>query len=259
MAAAAPTLTPVTLELGGKSPVIVTSDADLDVAARRIAMIKLLNSGQTCIAPDYVLVERSVRTELVDRIVATLARFRRDSRGKGLPIVNDRQFDRLTGYLKATRGTVTTAGPPDRESLTMHPAVVVNPDPDEPVMSSEIFGPILPVIEVADVDEAIRFVRNRPKPLALYVFAGSQSRARRIVDAAPAGGAVINHVAMHCLVPQLPFGGVGPSGMGAYHGEWGFQQLSHRKAVLSKATRPDLKLLYPPYTRRALAVMRQLF
>ncbi|MDX3225023.1 aldehyde dehydrogenase family protein [Streptomyces sp. ME19-01-6] len=259
MAAAAPTLTPVTLELGGKSPVIVTRDADLGVAARRIAMGKLLNSGQTCISPDYVLVERAVRAELVDRIVAAVARFRGGSPGEGLPIVNERHFDRLTGYLEATLGTVVTGGSANRASSTMHPTVIVNPDPNEPVMSAEIFGPILPVLEVSDVDEAIRFVRARPKPLALYVFSESLSRARRIVDAVPAGGAVVNHVAMHCLVPQLPFGGVGPSGMGAYHGKWGFQQLSHRKAVLSKTARPDLKLLYPPYTRRALAVLRRLF
>jgi aldehyde dehydrogenase (NAD+) len=259
MAAAAPTLTPVTLELGGKSPVIVAADADLDVAARRIAWVKLLNSGQTCIAPDYVLVERPVRDSLVAKIVANIAAFRADQPDAGLRIVNSRQFDRLASYLDASSGTVATGGGLDRARLTIEPTVLVDPAPDEPVMSSEIFGPVLPVLSVGSVDEAVRFVNARPKPLALYVFAGSQRAARQVVDDVPAGGAVVNHVAMHCLVPALPFGGVGASGMGSYHGEWGFQTLSHRKAVLAKTAKPDLRLIYPPYTDRALALMRRLF
>jgi aldehyde dehydrogenase (NAD+) len=257
MAAAAPTLTPVTLELGGKSPVIVARDADLDVAARRIAWVKLMNSGQTCIAPDYVLADRAIRDDLVDRIVATLARFRPSD--EGLRIVNERQFDRLSGYLTATRGVIAAGGGADRSTLTLQPTVIVDADPAEPVMKEEIFGPILPVLAVGSLDDAVRFVNDRVKPLALYVFTASRRTARQIVDAVPAGGAVVNHVAMHCLVPQLPFGGVGASGIGAYHGEWGFQRLSHRKAVLAKTARPDLRLVYPPYTDRALAIMRRIF
>ncbi|ORV09370.1 aldehyde dehydrogenase family protein [Mycobacterium celatum] len=257
MAAAAETLTPVTLELGGKSPVIVATDADLEVTARRIAWGRLLNSGQTCIAPDYVLVDKSVQQKLVGLIVDTVAAFRADTTA-GMRIVNQRQFDRLAGYLDATKGTIVVGGQSARDSLTIDPTVIVDPDPTEPAMTEEIFGPILPVIGVDSVEQAIRFVNARPKPLALYVFSGSKSTSRRIIDAVPAGGAVVNHVAMHCLVPQLPFGGVGPSGMGAYHGEWGFQTMSHRKAVLAKTTWPDLKLLYPPYTDKALKVMRRL-
>src|SRR5215210_2705275 len=258
MAAAAPTLTPVTLELGGKSPVVVAADADLGVVARRIAWVKLLNSGQTCIAPDYVLAEASIRDELVDRIVATVAEFRADQVG-GQRIVNERQFDRLTGYLEATQGKVVTGGGSDRASLTIEPTVVVDPDPGEPVMSEEIFGPVLPVLSVSSMPDAVAFVNARPKPLALYVFTGSKATGRQVVDAIPAGGAVVNHVALHCLVPALPFGGVGASGMGAYHGEWGFQTLSHRKAVLEKTLRPDLRIIYPPYTDRAKKILRRLF
>src|SRR6185436_12140304 len=134
--------------------------------------------------------------------------------------------------------------------------VIVDPGPAEPVMTEEIFGPILPILAVDSVDEAIRFVNARPKPLALYVFGKSKTLRRRLVDDIPAGGAVINHVALHCLVPALPFGGVGASGMGAYHGEWGFRALSHRKAVLSKTFAPDLRLIYPPYSERAKKIMR---
>jgi len=257
MAGAAATLSPVTLELGGKSPVIVTSDADLEVTARRIAFGRLLNSGQTCVAPDYVLVEKPVQDKLVRLIVDSVARFRGGT-VTGMRIINERQFDRLVGYLDATKGTVAVGGRSDRDTLTIEPTVLVDPDPDEPAMTDEIFGPILPVIAVDSVDEAIEFANARPKPLALYVFSGSKETSRRIIDLVPAGGAVVNHVAMHLLVPQLPFGGVGASGMGDYHGEWGFQTMSHRKAVLTKTTKPDIKLLYPPYTDRGLKILRRL-
>jgi aldehyde dehydrogenase (NAD+) len=260
MAGAAATLTPVTLELGGKSPVIVAADADLDVAARRIAWVKLMNSGQTCIAPDYVLVEASARDALVDRIAATMTAFVADRpNGGALPIVNERQFDRLAGYLAATKATVVLGGGTDRAARFIEPTVLVDPDPDEPSMSDEIFGPILPVLSVASIDDAVRFANARSKPLAVYVFSRSKATSRRVVDAVPAGGAVINHVALHCLVPSLPFGGVGASGIGAYHGEWGFQTFSHRKAVLAKPSRPDLKLVYPPYGPRDERLLRRLF
>jgi len=259
MSAAAPTLTPVTLELGGKSPVIVTAGADLDVVARRIAWVKLMNSGQTCIAPDYVLVESSIRAELVDKLVSALTGFRAGEDPRGVRIVNERQFDRLAAALKATKGQIVSGGGVDRDYLLMQPTVIVDPEPDEPSMAGEIFGPILPVLAFATVEEAIAFVNGRDKPLALYVFGKDRATNTRLVDSIPAGGAVINHIAMHCLVPQLPFGGVGASGMGAYHGEWGFQALSHRKAVLSKSFKPDLQLIYPPYTDRAVKIMRKLF
>ena len=258
MAAAAPTLTPVTLELGGKSPVLVLADADLDVTARRIAWTKLLNSGQTCIAPDYILADRSIAKELTDKIVATIAKFRADQEDPSLRIVNERQFDRLVSIISATGGTVVTGGGSDRATLSIEPTVVVDPPADDSVMADEIFGPILPIITVGSADEAVAFVNSRPKPLALYVFTSSQQKGRDLVDRMPSGGAVINHIAMHCLVPQLPFGGVGASGMGAYHGQWGFEALSHRRAVLSKPAKPDPSLLYPPYTDRAMKILRRL-
>jgi aldehyde dehydrogenase (NAD+) len=258
MAAAAPTLTPVTLELGGKSPVIVTADADVDVAARRIAWVKLLNSGQTCIAPDYVLADHRIAADLVDKIVANVRDFRAGEADQGLRIVNQRQFDRLVSLISATDGKVVTGGRSDGATLRIEPTVIVDPSPTDPVMADEIFGPLLPVLTVESLDQAVQFVNSRPKPLALYVFASGQL-GRDLIDRIPSGGAVVNHVAMHCLVPALPFGGVGASGMGAYHGKWGFETLSHRRAVLSKPARPDPRLVYPPYSQRALSIMRRLF
>jgi aldehyde dehydrogenase (NAD+) len=249
----------VTLELGGKSPVVVTADADLDVAARRIAWVKLLNSGQTCIAPDYVLADQSISDELVTKIVDTMHKFRAGETDRSLPIVNARQFDRLVALIDGTAGDVVTGGGRDRESLRIEPTVIVNPSPTDAVMTEEIFGPILPIISTESADAAVQFVNSRPKPLALYVFTRSGKTGRALIDAIPSGGAVINHVAMHCLVPQLPFGGVGASGMGAYHGRWGFETLSHRRAVLAKPARPDPALVYPPYSSRALKIMRKLF
>ena len=258
MAAAAPTLTPVTLELGGKSPVLVLPDADLDVTARRIAWTKLLNSGQTCIAPDYVLADRAIARELTEKIVATIAKGRADQTTDSLRIVNERQFDRLVSLLATTTGKVVAGGGSDRSTLSIDATVIVDPAPDDPVMADEIFGPILPIITVGSTEEAVAFVNSRPKPLALYVFTASQDVGRDLVDRMPSGGAVINHIAMHCLVPQLPFGGIGASGMGAYHGQWGFEALSHRRAVLSKPAKPDPSLLYPPYTDRAMKILRRL-
>ena len=258
MAAAAPTLTPVTLELGGKSPVIVTADADIDVAARRIAWVKLLNSGQTCIAPDYVLADHRIVADLVDKIVANVRDFRAGEVDPGLRIVNQRQFDRLVSLISTTDGKVVTGGRSDGATLRIEPTLIVDPSPSDPVMADEIFGPLLPVLTIESLDQAVQFVNSRPKPLALYVFASGQL-GRDLIDRIPSGGAVINHVAMHCLVPALPFGGVGASGMGAYHGKWGFDTLSHRRAVLSKPARPDPRLVYPPYSQRALTIMRRLF
>jgi aldehyde dehydrogenase (NAD+) len=236
----------VTLELGGKSPVVVAADADVEVAARRIAWVKVMNSGQTCIAPDYVLVHESVADALVRRVGESFDAMRSD--GVGLRIVNERQYERLCGYLAATDGTIAKGGGTDPDGWTIEPTIVVDPSPAEPLMTEEIFGPILPMLTFGELDEVVSFVNGRPKPLALYVFSNSRRVQRQLVDAIPSGGAVMNHIAMHCLVPSLPFGGVGASGMGAYHGRWGFETFSHRRAVLAKRARPDLRLVYPPYT-----------
>lgn len=255
MAAAAPTLTPVTLELGGKCPAIVAADADIDVTARRLAWTKLINSGQTCIAPDYVLVEKLIAATLIEKILANIAQF---TSAPSLPIVNDRQFDRLVSLMNTTEGEVVAGGGSDRATRRIEPTVIVNPAPDDPVMANEIFGPILPILTVDSIDVAVDFVNGMPKPLALYVFTNSSRLGQDVIDRAPSGGAVINHAMMHCLVPQLPFGGVGASGMGDYHGKWGFEALSHRRAVLAKPAKPDLSIMYPPYSDRAVKLMRRL-
>jgi aldehyde dehydrogenase (NAD+) len=257
--AAAPHLTPVTLELGGKSPVIVAADADVDVAAKRIAWMKLINSGQTCIAPDYVLVDAKIRDELVSKIGEAITKFRSDQ-ASGCRIVNQRQFDRLTDCLANTKGKVAVGGTSDASALRLQPTVVVDPDPDEPLMKNEIFGPILPVISVESLDDAICFVNSRPKPLSAYLFTKTRAVRERVIKEVPAGGMLVNHLAFQFSTSKLPFGGVGASGMGAYHGRWGFEEFSHRKAVLTKPTRPDLSsFIYPPYTQKAQKLARRLF
>lgn len=255
MLAAAAHLTPVTLELGGKSPAIVTKDANLDVAARRIAFGKLLNSGQTCIAPDYVLVEEPVKDKLVDALEKSMQQMR-----AGEPpeqqIVNVRQFRRLAALLEGISGNVVSGG---RTSGTaMEPTIVVDADPESDLMKSEIFGPILPVIGVRTLDDAITFVNSREKPLAAYVFSEKRSDVDRVFQEVPAGGATANHTLMHVMAPQLPFGGVGHSGTGAYHGKWGFECFSHRKSTLFMKSRPDMKMIYPPYSDMAKKLLRRL-
>ena len=256
---AASHLTPVTLELGGKSPVIVSADADIDVAAQRIAWTKLINSGQICIAPDYVLADAKIRDELVSKIKDAVTKFESaDSTGKR--IVNQRHFDRLTASLAATKGNVAIGGGSDASKLGIQPTVVVDPDPAEPLMTDEIFGPILPVITVQSLDEAISFVNSRPKPLAAYLFTKTKSIRERVVKEVSAGGMVINHLLFHFVTHKMPFGGVGPSGMGAYHGKFGFEEFSHRKTVMTKPTRPDVgAFIYPPYTEKAWKLARRLF
>lgn len=256
---AAPHLTPVTLELGGKSPVIVSADADIDVAAKRIAWTKLMNSGQICIAPDYVLADAKIRDQLVDKIKAAVTTFEAENPG-GKRIVNQRHFDRLTASLAATKGDVVIGGGSDSSTISIQPTVVVDPDPAEPLMTDEIFGPILPIMTVQSIDDAIGFVNSRPKPLAAYLFTKTKSIRERVIKEVTAGGMVINHLLFQFSTNKLPFGGVGPSGMGAYHGKFGFEQFSHRKTVMTKPTRPDLgAFIYPPYTDKAFKLARRLF
>jgi len=257
---AASHLTPVTLELGGKSPVIVAADADIEVAAKRIAWTKLINSGQICIAPDYVLAEAPIRDQLVDEIKKAVAGFEAENTTGGKRIVNERHFNRLTAALAATNGEVVIGGGSDASSLNIQPTVVVDPATDEPLMTDEIFGPILPVLTVQNLDEAIEFVNARPKPLAAYLFTKTKAVRERVIKEVPAGGMLINHLLFHFATHKLPFGGVGPSGLGAYHGKFGFEEFSHRKSVLTKPTRPDVSaIIYPPYTEKAWKLARRLF
>jgi aldehyde dehydrogenase (NAD+) len=257
---AASQLTPVTLELGGKSPVIVSKDADIKVAAKRIAWTKLINSGQICIAPDYVLAEAPIRDQLVDEIQKAVTTFEAENASGGKRIVNERHFNRLTAALAATHGKVAIGGGSDASKLNIQPTVVVDPATDEPLMTDEIFGPILPVLTVQNLDEAITFVNSRPKPLAAYLFTKAKAVRERVIREVPAGGMVVNHLLFHFATHKLPFGGVGPSGLGAYHGKFGFAEFSHRKSVLTKPTRPDIaSFIYPPYTEKAWKLARRLF
>ncbi len=260
MEAAARHLTPVTLELGGKSPCIVDRDADIPVAARRILWGKLINAGQSCLAPDYVLVHRDVEAVLLAEMKKTLAEFLgpepRDSKDYGR-IVNARHYKRITALI-AGSGDVLVGGQRNEDELYIAPTILHNVPADAPVMKDEIFGPILPVLSVADMDEAIAFVNERPKPLALYLFSKNSDVQKRILEETSSGAALVNHVCMHAVVPTLPFGGVGNSGIGAYHGRAGFETFSHRKAVLIKPTAIDLRFLYPPYTRLKEKLIRAL-
>jgi aldehyde dehydrogenase (NAD+) len=252
MRAAAEHLTPVTLELGGKSPVIVASDAEVDIAARRIAWGKFLNAGQTCVAPDHVFVAEPVH----DRFVAALGESIREFYGKDPKsskdygrIINDRHFARLSGLLDGGGyDRVVAGGDRDAASRYFAPTVVDDVAADAPLMGEEIFGPILPVIPVGSVDDAIARINAGDKPLALYAFTSSDATAQHVLHSTSSGGMLVNHTLLHLGVPNLPFGGVGESGMGSYHGKAGFEAFSHRRSVLQKPSKPDVKLMYPPYS-----------
>ena len=249
LAAAAQHLTPVTLELGGKSPVIVDSDVDLAVAARRIVWGKFFNAGQTCVAPDYILVQAAQEQPLLARLRETLREFYGEDPQKSPDygrIVNERHHRRLLGLLGS--GEVVTGGQSDAADRYLAPTVLRGVALDSPVMADEIFGPILPVIAVPDVDAAITFVNAREKPLALYVFSKNSDNVQKIVEGTSSGGVCVNDAVTHLVPPELPFGGVGGSGMGAYHGRFGFDTFTHQKGVLDRATFVDPALRYPPYS-----------
>ncbi len=253
MRAAAERLTPITLELGGKSPAIVTRSADLEVSARRIAWGKCVNAGQTCVAPDYVLVPERSLERFVSALGDAIADFYGDDPATSPDygrIVSTRHFDRLAGLIDAGGyERIALGGRLDRESRYIEPTVLTGVDVDSAVMTEEIFGPILPVIGYRDIDDAIAFVNDRPKPLALYAFARDVDDADHVIDATSSGGAVVNHTLLHLAVPDFPFGGVGASGLGSYHGQFGFERFSHLRPVLQRSTWPDPSIAYPPYTR----------
>jgi aldehyde dehydrogenase (NAD+) len=263
MEAAARHLTPVTLELGGKSPAIVLTDADLAVSARRIAWGKALNAGQTCIAPDYLLVEEPVRQELIDRLSEA---FRRSFGDEPLAssdlarIVNQAQFDRLHGLLEGARqrGQVLFGGQTDPGTLRIAPTLLAVSGFEDPLMDDELFGPLLPVLSIPSLEEAITTIRSRPRPLALYLFSRSHRAMQRVLAGTSSGGVCHNDVVMQVGVPDLPFGGVGASGMGLYHGRSGFDTFSHLRSVLHRPFRFDLHFRYPPYGDRLALIKRLL-
>ncbi|WP_223695153.1 aldehyde dehydrogenase family protein [Leifsonia poae] len=249
-AAAVPNLTPITLELGGKSPVYVDDTVDPEAAALRIAWGKFMNAGQTCVAPDYILATQAVAARLAPALAAAVRELYGDDPATSPDygrIVNDRQFDRLTGLLDA--GTTIIGGVSDPVTRYLAPTVLTDVPRDAAVMGEEIFGPVLPIVPVSGLDEAIGIIAGGDKPLALYVFSSSRRVRRRILTETSSGAVGFGVPAAHLAVAGLPFGGVGESGMGAYHGENSVRTFSHEKAVLTKSLKPDtMRLIYPPYT-----------
>ena len=262
MRAAAEHLPPVTLELGGKSPAFVDGTMDLEVVARRLVWGKSTNAGQTCVAPDYVLVTREAQEPLLEALrEAVAALFGPDPQtspdlGR---IVNAAQHERLVGLLDGHGGRVVLGGDHDADDrFYLAPTVVADPEPDSPLMTEEIFGPILPVLAVADAEAAAAFVREREHPLALYVFSDDEQTRRTFEQGTTSGGMAIGVPLLHLAAPELPFGGVGASGMGSYHGRRSVEELSHHRSVLTKPASPDtMRALYPPYPGWKQAAIRR--
>ncbi|MCM3041642.1 aldehyde dehydrogenase [Paenibacillus motobuensis] len=258
MKAAADHLTPVVLELGGKSPCIVDKNVNLDVAAQRIVWGKYLNTGQTCVAPDYVLVHKDVRAPLIAKMKEYIISFYGTdpqlSPDYGR-IVNHAHWERLNGLLEGA--VVVAGGQTDREDLYIAPTLLDGVNWSDKVMEDEIFGPILPVLEYHNLDQVIEAVNSRPKPLALYLFTNDKQIEQRIMSTVSFGGGCVNDTIMHLVSPYLPFGGVGSSGMGAYHGRQSFDAFSHKKSVLNRPTRINPNFLFPPYNDKKLGLVKR--
>lgn len=251
MEAAARHLTPVTLELGGKSPCIVDDDADLPVAARRIVWGKLLNCGQTCVAPDYLMVHSSIKDRLIDAIRQEIARqYGEDPRlSPDYPrIVNRRHIDRLLPLLKD--GDIVCGGTADPDERYIAPTLIENVRPGSPLLTDEIFGPILPVIPFDDIDDCVEYINTHEKPLALYYFTRSKKRARYMIQHTSSGGVCINDTISHVVNSDLPFGGIGNSGIGQYHGRYSFETFSHPKSVVKTTTAFNIGLKFAPYAQK---------
>ncbi|XP_062479465.1 aldehyde dehydrogenase family 3 member A2 isoform X1 [Pezoporus occidentalis] len=253
MAAAAKYLTPVTLELGGKSPCYIDTDCDLAVACRRITWGKYMNCGQTCIAPDYILCNPSIQSSVVENIKAALQEFYGED-VKSSPdyerVINKRHFRRILGLMEGQK--IAHGGEVDEASCFIAPTILTDVSPESKVMEEEIFGPVLPIVTVNNVDEAIEFINHREKPLALYVFSNSKKLIKRVISETSSGGVTGNDVIMHYLLSTLPFGGVGNSGMGAYHGKHSFETFSHHRSCLIKDLKMEStnKLRYPPGSQK---------
>ena len=246
---AAPHLTPVSLELGGKSPCIVDETADLKLAARRIVFGKFLNCGQTCVAPDYICCQEAVVQPLLEALRAEIVRqfgetpLWNQDYGK---IINRKHFDRILSLMGC--GKIYCGGRADQESLRLEPTLLYPADWEEPVMQEEIFGPLLPVLTYRSLEDLLKIINARPHPLALYFFSKDKAAIRRVTTACPFGGGCINDTIIHLATSRMGFGGVGGSGMGAYHGKVGFEAFSHRKSMVDKKTWLDLPMRYQPYT-----------
>ena len=245
--AAAKNLTPVTLELGGKSPVIVTKEANLDVAAKRIVWGKFLNAGQTCVAPDYIYTEESIEDEFLQLLKKYITEFEYEADSPQYTrIINERNFERLEKLIDSDK--LVSGGKTSYENLYIQPTILQNVTWDDAVMKEEIFGPILPILTFTKFEEVLKTIASKEKPLSAYLFSDDEAEQELFLSEISFGGGCINDVVMHLSNDYLPFGGVGNSGFGSYHGKFGFLDFSHQKAILKRATwgEPDLK--YPPYT-----------
>lgn len=257
MQKAAQHLTPVTLELGGKSPCIVDSDAKLKLAAKRIVWGKFLNAGQTCVAPDYLCVHKSVKDELLKLIINEISiQFGENVRNsEDYPrIVNKSSLERLSGYLND--GKIYYGGNIDEDNLYMEPTLIIKPDLNSPLMSDEIFGPILPILVYEDLDNVIKFINHREKPLALYYFSESKKKIKYVLTSTTSGGVTINDTIIHVANPNLPFGGVGNSGVGKYHGKESFETFTHNKSVMKRGTFIEFNIRFAPYKNKLNLVKR---
>lgn len=257
--AAARHLTPVTLELGGKSPVFVMADCNIAVAARRIVWAKFLNAGQTCVAPDYLLVEKSIEERFIEALKAEAARYPQHPDTPAdhyLQIINHRNFDRLVALIAPAK--VCFGGLHDRENRFISPTLMRDVTFDDAVMHDEIFGPILPVLTFTSLDDAIARVKARPKPLSCYIYSQNKTTIDKILREVSFGGGAVNESLMHLASSNLPFGGVGASGMGSYHGKAGFDTFTHYKSILQKPTFWEPNLKYAPYSLQKLRLIRML-
>jgi len=261
MTAAARHLTPVTLELGGKSPCIVAEDADLALASRRIVSGKFMNTGQTCIAPDFLLVHKAIKEPLLANILSDIKSFFGDTPRLSPDygrIISRQHFDRLAGLMDGCRGTIITGGDRDRETRYMAPTVLDNVEWDDPIMEEEIFGPLLPVMTFDRIASIQKEISQRPKPLALYLFTKNRKTEHQLVTNLSFGGGCINDTLLHIATPYLPFGGVGDSGTGQYHGKASFDTFSHTKSVMKRYFLPEPPVRYPPYGKRSSRLLRWL-
>lgn len=257
---AAVNLTPVVLELGGKSPCIVEESADIRLAARRIVFGKYLNCGQTCVAPDFILCHKSIQDKLLQELKLQVEKqFGSDpladnNYGK---IINQKHFDRLCRLLQS--GELYLGGKTDAEALRIAPSIMTHVTFDDPVMQEEIFGPVLPVLTYENFDELMLLLKKRPKPLAQYLFSSNKAHIRRVNEELSYGGGCINDTIIHLATSEMGFGGVGESGMGAYHGKAGFDAFSHQKSIVDKKTWLDLPMRYQPYTSKLYRKLLQIF
>jgi len=259
MKAAAENLVPVTLELGGKSPVIVDKTANLEVAAKRILWGKLINAGQTCIAPDYILVHKDVIKSFIEKLKSRVVSFYGEDASKSIDygrIVNSRQFERLDAIIQKDKNKIIYGGYSNPDTLYIEPTIIDKVNWQDAVMQDEIFGPIMPILEYEDLEEVIEMINDRPKPLSLYVFTEDKNVEVAVLSRISFGGGCVNDTISHVASSNMPFGGVGNSGMGAYHGKDSFETFSHRKSILKKSTFIDIKLIFPPYGNRAKLIRK---